>query len=658
MPPKKVKITEKNLSEWFDVYTDYEHAAEDYRVVNLKVAFAPKCALNECTVVVTYRHNAQWDTYFATAVSSSEKQIELSATRTVYDTASGAYGDNEYDVKQGTNTVSIIKVEGYVVKSQTPWQRQAFANENGTALAQKLANFQSVFDNATAVLVDVESSKCKTTVFGDAESRLGHVELRYNRQTEDICAIDYRVRQGDGYFASGDTFVPEALRDGSVSVFVDSTVEDARRMKNEYSKILTLYSNGDAFGSVAQVDENRFIAKSRWDNVRFYADGASWTEEDIEHNLFDMETAYNFDTSGKKLVITQKILLWHRQGETQSYEICATNTYVIKDSHVRLADEYPLTAQQTPQLALQNLLPQQVDSSKTFTVALSTNGAKQQWFTANFQRGMYKVSSDTNNVNFQLYKQDGETRVDVNEYNELDGLYLVCVGISSAAVPSQAEMKVEKSPMQTFPNYQNPIVVGADGKLQGTVECWGDAVVFSFSATQDGLYQLDGNKNGNDLSVEFSLGEDESYVYPQTDAKLLKLQKGEYQIVVSTNNKNSSSFHFDLTLEYSAVQLQNYTLTNTAQQITIVKYQAVCCYAPDGVTATFTVATDGTYKIVVNPSEVMDGYVLLFDADGKYISKNYGTQEYTLAAGTYTVQYSASQLSESLVVTTWWEKVA
>lgn len=660
LPENAVKVTAENLKDWFDVYVDYEHDGDDYSIVHLKAAFAPKFTLDECTVVVTYEHEAEWDTFSKYRVVSGTQTLELQAGATVSKTVSGAYGNRQFDVKAGTNTIAITKVEGYVVKAAKQWQRLTYSEENGAVLAQKLAAFQAAFDNSSAVVVRENSSKMSTNVFGDTIRGTSNFELRYSRTTEDICTINGRVNQGEGYFASGDKVVREVLSEGTVSIFNDSTAEEVQALRNKYSKNLIVYAEGDNLGSVAQTDENEFVSKHTLDKVRWYAEDISWNIGDLDKTLFDVENAYTFDASGKKLQVTQKFSLCSRQTTTKSYVISSTTTYEIVEKHVRLVDEYPLSAQDSAQQALDNFVPLEVDGTSEFTVSLSKSNKTEQWFTMNFQHDLYTISSNVGRA-VQLFQVDGTTRVDEHEYNELDGLYLACMKFSDRDRPDEVVVQVAKAAVETYPNYDNPIEVGADGKMQGTVECYGDAVVFEFDVEDEGLYVLNGNTERNNLQLSFILGEKESWVYPMGWNKLLKLATGTYTIVASTNNRNSEAFAFDLTLEKSSVQETNYVLTDTAQEITVLRYQAVCCDGTGGAKATFTVVEGGKYRIVTTPQDELDGYVLLYDSDGEYVSRVYDTDYYTLTAGTYTVEYSLDGLDDNslqqFVITSYYEKV-
>lgn len=656
LPENAVKVTAENLKDWFDVYVDYEHDGEDYSEVHLKAAFAPKFTLAECTVVVTYEHEAEWDTFSKYRVVSGTQTLELQASATVSKTVSGAYGNRQLDVKAGTNTIAITKVEGHVVKAAKQWQRLTYSEENGTVLAQKLAAFQAAFDSSSAVVVRENSSKSRTNVFGDTIGGASNFELRYSRTTEDICTINGRVNQGEGYFASGDGVVREVLSEGTVSIFNDSTAEEVKALRNKYSKNLIVYAEGDNLGSVAQIDENRFVSKHTLDKIRWYAEDISWSIGDFNKALFDVENAYTFDASGKKLQVTQKFSLCSRQMETKSYVISSTTTYEIVEKHVRLVDEYPISAQDSAQQALDNFVPLEVDGTAEFTVPLSKSNKTEQWFTMNVQRGLYTISSNVGRA-VQLFQVDGTTRVDTREYNELDGLYLACMKFSDR--PDEVVVQVTKAAVETYPNYDNPTVVGSDGKMQGAVECYGDAVVFEFVVEDEGLYELSCNENDNIVEMSFVLGEKESCVYPHSHKTLLKLAKGEYVVTISTNNKNSAAFDFDLTLVKSAVQETNYVLTETAQEITLLQFQAVCCDGMGGSKATFTVAEGGKYRIVTTPQKEMDGYVLLYDGNGEYVSRVYGTDYYTLTDGTYTVEYSSNVFEGGLqkTITSWYEKV-
>lgn len=661
LPQNAVKITAENIEDWFDIHVGYEHDADDYYVVHLKAAFVPKFTLDACTVAVTYEHETEWDTTLPTRVVSGTHTLSLQANATTSQTVSGTHGNRKYDIKTQTNTISITNVEGYVIKAETQWQRPTYLEQNGTELSQKLANFQAALNSANAVTLNVTSKRYQVSVFGDSSTNTYSSELRVDNKTDNVCVINGKTGQGEGYFASGNGVVREVLLDGNISIFNDGSVDDARALKDQYAKNFVVHADGDSFGSVAKIDENRFIAKSTLNNVRYFSEGLSWGLGGFEKSQFDVATAYTFDDSGTKLAVEQKISLYRSLGETEKYEITATTTYEIEQQYLRLVDEYPTAAQDTAQQALDNFVPLEVNGTSEFTVPLSGSGETEQWFVMNFQHGLYAVTSTKYAV--RLYQTDGTTRVDTHECNELNGLYLARMEFHYGDRPNQVAVQVTKADVETYPNYDNPTVVGADGKMQGTVECWGDAVVFQFKATE-GLYTLSGNKEQNNLQLSFSLGENESWVNPMGGDKLLKLATGTYTVVVSTNNRNSESFDFDLTLARSAVQEQSYTLTDTAREITVLRYQSVCAGGLNGgAVATFTVTEDGDYQIVTTPENYMDGYVLLYDAAGEYVSKKYyGSDVYALKAGTYTVEYSLDGLDDNslqqFVVTSHYEKVS
>lgn len=188
---------------------------------------------------------------------------------------------------------------------------------------------------------------------------------------------------------------------------------------------------------------------------------------------------------------------------------------------------------------------------------------------------------------------------------------------------------------------------GTDGKIAGNVECWGDEVVFTFNASASGLYKLANQNTDLPISMTFIGKDNDKHAYhPATNESYLRLDEGEYQIIIGTNLKTSDAFDFDLTLTYSDVQVKDYTLTTEDQSITIVRFQDMTGHDSD-ISATLTIEEDGTYNIITTsptPDISFDGYVSVYDENDNWISSNYGTGYFNLTKGTYTVKNSSTPI--------------
>lgn len=167
LPANAVQITKDNLEDWFDIHTDYEHAADSYSMVTLKASFVPKYELYRSTVVVNYSHNAMWDTYNKFLIVSGAVTLTLKAGNVTAHTENGAYSGKEYDVKAGTNTITINSVEGYIIKSTTQAQKPSYSEENGDELRERLSAFQSAFNSADIVSLTSNSHESIVSVFSD-----------------------------------------------------------------------------------------------------------------------------------------------------------------------------------------------------------------------------------------------------------------------------------------------------------------------------------------------------------------------------------------------------------------------------------------------------------------------------------------------------------
>lgn len=382
--------------------------------------------------------------------------------------------------------------------------------------------------------------------------------------------------------------------------------------------------------------------------------------------MFDVETGYVFDDEKHTLSISQTISLYKTYGDAWSYTITAKTVFAIDDTFNRLVDLYQIPAQADIQTTLDNCIPLEISNTQTASIPLAQNSGHSLYFPARFEKGMYLIEHDIRGASMFFYNTDGTKVESINDYTMLDGLYLIKIYFGETySIPQTISVTFKKANIQTYPNYDNPIVVGNDGKITGNIECWGDEVVYTFNAEKNGLYKLVNQNTDLPISMVFiSKDNDEHGIAPDQNEKLIRLEEGEYQLVIGTNLKNSDTFDFELTITYSDVQTKDYTLTNEDRILTIVRFTDLTGQ-DNSIVATLTIDEDGTYNIITttpNPNVDFKGYVLVYDENGKWISSNYGTGYFNLTKGTYVVTYSSTPIwfegYTTLDITSRCEKIA
>lgn len=652
LPEGAISVDLSNIHDFYDIKTSYEHDQADYSMVELMVSFIPKQEYAKSTVIVKYKHNALWDTWFQSLVSPETPTVALDrkapTSKSVFSTFSG----QEYDVKASTNTITFESVSGYVIKAKSLPVRETYKEENGGALKAKLASFQNAYNVESNVLkLSVSNTRIKTSVYGKTTTTSSTNTIIINNAINALRSQNGNT-SGNGYFVKDNNVYEEILQNGKLSIR-QSTVSAYENSLNTYLPSLTFYADSSLLGSVSKQSDNVYVAKNSFENFHIDCrDDFAFHPGDNAKN-FDVETTYTFDTN--KLTIAYRISQYGIYNDVQVHVISTTRTYEICDKYNRLCDEYPIAAQSTRQSALEFCTPIDVNDTKTVSIVPAITG-QEHYFTVDFDKGLYYPTTTTPGCDIRILDGDGNIVSNISEPTELDGIYIVKIKLSYGYdTPSTLNATFTKYERTTIPDYSNPTKVGSDGILSGTIECWGDKEVFEITIT-DTLNEI---KLLSDTTVSIYItkqGEDSSHGIQATASMLVRLAPANYQIEVLTHDKNAN--HIDYQVEIKPVNkaIDGFTITDIDTTIPMFYYHDLV----DGraiFTATMNISEDGNYKIV-STDNLIYGYVEIFDENGTEIRKPYGTDSYTLTAGTYTIKISANFLTEPFDVDVRYEKVS
>ncbi len=652
LPNGAISVDLSNIHDYFDIKTSYEHDQADYATVELMVSFIPKHEYSQSTVVVKYRHNALWDKSLQSLVTPETPTVALGGKTPTAHSVFSTFSGHEYDVKSGTNTITFESVNGYVIKEQNPSVRATYNEENGDALRAKLAVFQNAFNSDSNILkLSVTNSRVKTSIYGKTSTQSSASTTIINKASGALRTQNSNTN-GSGYFVKDNNVYEEILRDGKIAI-QQSTASAYQNSLNMYLSAFTFYTDSSLLGSVSKQSDNVYVAKNSFENFHIDCRDEFAFHPGDNAKKFDVETAYTFDTN--KLKIAYRISQYGMYSDVQSHVINTTRTYEICDKYENLFDNYPTSAQSSIQSALDFCIPFEVADTKTISILPAVSG-QEHYFVVEFGNGLYYSTTTTEGCDIRILDSEGNLVSSVSEPTMLDGKYVVKMRVSYGYdTPNTLNATFTKYARTTVPDYNNPTKVGSDGILSGTIECWGDKEVFEITITDE----LNEIKLLSDTSVSINItkqGDDTSHGIQATASSFVRLSPATYQIEVLTHDKNACNIDYQIEIKSANKAIDGFEITDADTTIPMFRYFDFV----DGMatfTATMQISEDGNYKIV-STDNLIYGYVEIFDANGTEIRKPYGSDAFTLTAGTYTVKISSNFLTEPLDVNVRYEKAS
>ncbi len=636
-PDGAIELNTNNLTDYFDIKTDDDYDFSNHSsVVTLKLAFVPKYKFDDCNVEIEYSHDAKWNYQLGTPVVVGEKKAVITSVNGFSTTCNGGYSGQQYYIRN--NTITVISVKGYVIKSSNQPQMQVPSESGSEELRRRLEAFTESFSKSEEISYTSSNNFTLTTVFGDTKNTSSEQKLQLRRSTSEYNVSSADLKMGNGCFIKGEKFYSESLSQEGISI-QEAVSELVGADLANYNNSLVPYLASDKLGTVQKIDENSYKAKNILSNIRFADDSMTlkpstyygFTQKD--YSLFNVEASYTFDDN--KLTVCYSVDLFQTFDKVKTYNLKITRTYVVDDTFERLIDKYPVKPQRDAQTALEFFNPIDVADSRIVTVEYPTYDPS--WIAVDFERGMYIVSGEECTVG--IFHTDGETYANTSPKKPtlLEGLYLLRIKTDYGYEEDTVRLCIEKKNWQTLPDYDNPTMMNSDGKISGTVEGYGDEEIYTFVAIEDGCYSVKGSPDNLEVTFISSDGM-ERYLYVKNDERIIQLVKGEYTVIVGTNWVMAEKFNYELKIEKSEHQPDNSAcITDSDTELFIFNYRTL-----NGNTelfyATFTVSEGGTYRFVFSDEINFNTSMVFDEEDNHYYSDADG---YVLDAGTYTVAITA-----------------